>query len=128
MKRSLFSSLGEEWACFDGDGAPIPLDGWLTIGNDIIEVQVRYASKDSMYIDLDPNLKSMGIDNLKLRIDNEIVEIGPCKISRDTIIGWGIARCHIAKLIPFKTNYNFKQLFFTGNPSSKIQNKPFPSI
>jgi extracellular factor (EF) 3-hydroxypalmitic acid methyl ester biosynthesis protein len=83
------------------------LDGWLTAGEQKVAIKARYASRYSLWVDMDGMQMGPEIENCALTIENRTIDIGPCTLLTETDGEAGTRR-----LVSVGRIHDFEKLFF----------------
>ncbi len=101
------------------ENIPKIFSGLLTTESEKMEIEVRYATKYSVLIVLNENKNINKIINLELKVENNLISIGPCRIIMETE-----NKGKIFHILPLSNLHNFEKLFFR----SKIENLEADSL
>ncbi len=86
---------------------PPVYSGWLTANGRRTAVRAAYASKYSLWVDLDGAPAGTEVDNLELCVGDRTIQIGPCRILSDQRPE-GSGR----RLVSVERIHNFEKLYF----------------
>ena len=119
----------------EGDGVdrawtqqPPVYKGWLTLAAQKITVQARYASRYSLWVELETaSRRERRWRTCTLRVEDKLVQIGPCRIAPRPADG-GLAR----RLVAVSRIHDFEKLFFHAKvdtlESAVAQPLPGPGV
>lgn len=88
---------------------PPVLDGWVITGDKRTAVQVRFASRYSLWAELDHQAIDGEIENLELVVGEKVMELGRCRVVQDPAAVEALRR-----VVPISNNINFEKLFFAA--------------
>ena len=86
---------------------PPVYSGWVTSNGKRMAVQAAYASKYSLWVDLNGNFPGSEVENLELCVADRTVQVGPCRIVNDPREE-GPSR----RLVAVDRIHNFEKLYF----------------
>src|SRR5512147_2943729 len=84
--------------------API-YDGWLILAGARVPIKARYASRYSLWVELDSSPEASEVESCTLCVEDKQFEIGPCRLLRD-VDG------EMPRLVPVIRIHDFEKLFF----------------
>ena len=89
--------------------SPSVIQGWFTGNGGETQVQVRFASKFSLWVQTDQDVPDGLLDNdgvLKLQLGEKTIDLGRCKSFHDEG-----ANGHVRRFAPTEGLHNFETLF-----------------
>ena len=83
-----------------------PLAGWLTTGDGSHKIQVRFASRFSLWAVFDRIIPHLTVENLDVRVGDRIVGLGSCRILSEEE-----ESDHLVWLVPLGSIHDMEALF-----------------
>ncbi len=85
---------------------PPVYSGWLTTNGQRVEVQASYASRYSLWVDID-GVAAGEVENLELSVGDRLIPVGPCRVLPEQRSD-GPER----RVVPMERIHNFEKLYF----------------
>ncbi len=89
--------------------SPPVLDGWLIEGDARTAIRVRFASRYSLWAELNHCKDGSEIENIELQVGEKVMELGPCRVLSETP-----ENAPLRRLVPLRTMHDFEKLFFNA--------------